>query len=169
MSSLIIYYWQLRCSSGGPHSFCSPAEWLGLVDHRLCLLALCGLFVVVCVPGVVGVCEFALLGHPTHLLHLLLLHLLHIHVLLPGRDRGHYRWHSLDHQQDKPSDERIFKGHTQTTSNCKYTACDETRHHSIPRVVLLSVVDHQAIYRRKDSAPHSEWTTQEGCAITDVH
>jgi hypothetical protein len=55
-----------------------------------------------------------------------------------------------------PPERRLFNLREKFTSDSQNTSSNEAGNNCIPRVILLSVVNQQAIHGRKHTSPHSK-------------
>lgn len=81
---------------------------------------------------------------------------------------AHHHRHALDEHENHTADERVLECDGETATDGQDAACEEAGDYGVVRIVLLSEVDHQAVYGAEDPAPHGEGATQEGGTVANV-
>lgn len=146
----------------------SETERFGFVNECLRLFAFRLLSLEISVPRVRSGRSTATLRHLPHALHFLFLHLFHHAILLSHHHRRYSHCHSLDQGENETTNQGILEGDWETTTDGEDTTGHETTHDFVQGVILLPVVDHQAIYGGKDTTPHGKGATQEGRTVPNV-
>jgi hypothetical protein len=85
---------------------------------------------------------------------------------------GHYRVHevanSLDYQKDSAAEHSLSESHCHSIPNGQHAPSYESGCDRVVGVVLLSVVDEQAVDGREDPAPEAEVASKEGRPVPGV-